>query len=80
MTSLRARRIPTWETSGIEVVRVLTERGEGYVQHVYRDKSDAPAEPARTCVLLCGQKEMAEAVREIVSKQGVALDNCLTNF
>jgi NAD(P)H-flavin reductase len=75
----RLCRIPAWETKGIKVTRVLSVRGEGYVQDVYA-KDEPPANPARTCALLCGQKEMAEQLRELLGAQGVLMDNCLTNF
>lgn len=64
---------------GVNVIPVYTTRGEGYVQDVYK-KMDAPSDPKGTCVLVCGQKEMAEAVYEIVGDQGVSRENCLTNF
>lgn len=33
-----------------------------------------------TAVILCGQKEMAEAITAIVEKKGVKKDFILTNF
>lgn len=74
------KRIPEWELKGVQVVKVFSERGEGYVQDVY-SKANVPLDdPARTCVLVCGQKEMAEGVYERMEAEGVSRDNCLTNF
>lgn len=65
---------------GVQVVKVFSERGEGYVQDVYSKAQVPLSDPARTCVLVCGQKEMAEGVYEKMKAEGVSLDNCLTNF
>jgi NAD(P)H-flavin reductase len=73
-------RFPAWELMGVSVVPVFTTRGEGYVQDVYKNAGDSPPNPKSTCVLVCGQKEMAEAVYEIVEGQGISRENCLTNF
>jgi ferredoxin-NADP reductase len=69
-----------WEEKwGVKVIRVLSKRGDGYVQDVY-----AAGEPledgSKACVLLCGQKEMASAVKEMLRAQGVPDDRFLTNF
>jgi NAD(P)H-flavin reductase len=73
-------RIPLWEQKwGIKVIRVLSKRGEGYVQDVL--EAGEPIENgSKTCVLLCGQKEMAMAVKEVLMPQGVPEDRFLTNF
>lgn len=73
-------RIPEWELKGVQVVKVFSARGEGYVQDVYSKANVPLADPARTCVLVCGQKEMAEGVYERMEAEGVSRDNCLTNF
>eukprot|EP01025_Chloroclados_australasicus_P057254 TRINITY_DN7128_c0_g1_i3.p1 TRINITY_DN7128_c0_g1~~TRINITY_DN7128_c0_g1_i3.p1 ORF type:complete len:340 (-),score=26.92 TRINITY_DN7128_c0_g1_i3:456-1322(-) len=70
-------KIPGWEQTGLKVIKVFSARGEGYVQDVYA-KDTPVAQPSKTCVLLCGQKEMAESVKEILGKQGV--ETFLTNF
>jgi hypothetical protein len=38
------------------------------------------ADPAKVAVLLCGQKPMAEAVKEMVTAAGVPAEAILTNF
>lgn len=73
-------RIPGWELMGVNVIPVYTTREEGYVQDIYKNSGETPPNPKSTCVLVCGQKEMAEAVFEIVGDQGVSRENCLTNF
>ena len=73
-------RMPEWELKGVTVVKVFSKRGEGYVQDVYAKAKLPLADPARTCVLVCGQKEMAEGVYEKMEADGVSRDNCLTNF
>lgn len=35
---------------------------------------------SKTCVLLCGQKEMAMAVKDVLMSQGVPESRFLTNF
>lgn len=73
-------RIPVWEEKyGVKVIRVMTERGEGYVQDVYA-KEEPLADGSRACAVLCGQKDMAFAVKEVLTSQGVPDDRFLTNF
>ena len=71
--------IPMWEEKGVKVVKVFSTRGEGYVQDVYA-KGEPLTDASKACVLLCGQKDMAMAVKEVLSEQGVAEDMFLTNF
>jgi ferredoxin-NADP reductase len=86
--SLRARvrkaaaprcRIPEWEEKGIKVVKVFAERGEGYVQDAFASDKKLQ-DGAKACVLLCGQKEMAFAVKDMLTAEGVPEDRFLTNF
>lgn len=72
-------RIPEWEAAGVKVIKVLSGEGEFYVQQIY-EKDTPPADGSRACVLLCGQKEMCEGVKAVVTTQGISEENCLTNF
>lgn len=51
---------------------------KGYVQQAL--KEDGVRVPRNTAVLMCGQKEMAEDVKEICYEAGVLDGRCLTNF
>jgi arabinosyltransferase len=72
-------RIPEWEHKGVKVIKVFSKRGEGYVQDVYA-KGHALQDASKTCVLLCGQKDMAFAVKELLSAEGVPDSRFITNF
>jgi len=73
-----------WEKKyGVEVVTVMSqppsdyEGRSGYVQKALEDDKIANES---TGVLMCGMKEMAEAVKDICTKAGVLEKRILTNF
>lgn len=77
-------RFELWREQGVSVVPVLSQ-GEpgwagkrGYVQDAFALEDGSLADPSRTAVLLCGQKAMAEAVKERLGAKGVT--QFLTNF
>lgn len=72
-------RIPHWEELGVKVIKVFSNSDAGYVQSVY-EKDTPPADASRTCVFLCGQKDMCNDVKAVVTSQGVGEDKCLFNY
>lgn len=63
------------------MVAVHSEDKQKYVQNVLEaDAAGLTAEPTKVGVLLCGQKEMCEAVTGILTAKGVATDLILKNF
>jgi len=68
---------------GVEVVPVMSQppkdyKGRtGYVQKALEEDKSANADSG---VLMCGMKEMAEAVKEVCTKAGVLEKRILTNF
>ncbi|KAI8477256.1 MAG: Metallo-dependent phosphatase-like protein [Monoraphidium minutum] len=75
-----ADRIPEWKALGVDVVQVFSE-GEGgkYVQDAFAADKRL-GDPSKVGVLLCGQKPMAEAVKEMMAAAGVDAGAILTNF
>lgn len=76
-----ADEFKAWEEKGIKVVHVMSQVGgpPTYVQEALRlalENVDA----AKTCAVLCGQKEMTEAVIEVLTGHGVAKEKCIMNF
>ncbi|XP_068638078.1 fruit protein pKIWI502-like [Aristolochia californica] len=74
-----------WESSGIKIVPVLSEpddnwNGErGYVQDAFgRDKRIS--DPQSTGAVLCGPKEMTEAIVSLLTGEGVSSDKILDNL
>jgi len=63
---------------GVDVEVVVSGAEKRYVQDAYRADENRPAVGKRTAVVLCGQKEMAEAVREACGADGI--ETFLTNF
>lgn len=74
-----AADIPRWEAAGVKVVPVLSETGAGYVQDAFA-KEDGIADWSGVAAVLCGQKDMATAVTELLTGKGVAKEYILTNF
>jgi len=76
-------KFESWEKMGVTVTPVIS-RPEGtgwtgctgYVQEV----AEKAGFPSSCAILLCGMKGMAEAVKELASKQGIPEDKVLTNF
>jgi NAD(P)H-flavin reductase len=73
-----------WEGSGVQVVPVLSQPGDGwagrtgYVQNCLEE--DGVPIPRNSGALLCGMKGMAESVTDILTKAGVFEGRVLTNF
>jgi NAD(P)H-flavin reductase len=76
-----------WEERGYQVVPVLSQEETpsnnglhrcGYVQNALEE--DGVAIPRNSGALLCGQKNMAESVSEILKTAGVFEGRILTNF
>lgn len=62
---------------GVEVEPVFSESGM-YVQDAFAKGDDTLG--AGAAAILCGQKEMAQAITDMFSKGGVDSENILTNF
>jgi len=84
-----ADRFDDWRKKGIEVVPVLSKGTgswtgrRGYVQEAMKedeDRGEGFVLSARHGALLCGQKEMVQAVREVYSGLGVPEERTLMNF
>lgn len=82
-------RFDSWKKKGIEVVPLLSQGDNnwggrrGYVQDVMKEdeeRGEGFVLAARHGALLCGQKEMVEAVRKVYSELGVPEDRTLLNF
>lgn len=71
--------IPTWESLGVQVVAVYSGEGVGYVQDAF-DKENMLGNPSGVGVILCGQKEMCQAVTEMMEGAGVESSRILLNF
>ncbi len=82
-----ADRIPAWEAAGVRVIQVFSD-ADGADGSTGRYVQDAfAAEPGLDTsssdgvgVVLCGHKEMCNAVKEIVGAAGVQPDKVLLNF
>lgn len=77
-----ADRFDAWRKRGIEIVPVRSRApaaagAKGYVQD---SLPSLLRTPTRSCVVLCGGKEMQIAVKETVAKLGVKEGYVLTNF
>eukprot|EP00879_Flechtneria_rotunda_P016250 GHRR01017001.1.p3 GENE.GHRR01017001.1~~GHRR01017001.1.p3 ORF type:complete len:124 (-),score=40.00 GHRR01017001.1:467-838(-) len=79
-----ANCISNWEKLGVKTIQVFSnENGNGskYVQDVFaEDMQLDSAERSGVGVLLCGHKDMCNAVKEIVAAQGVDAEKVLLNF
>eukprot|EP00546_Thalassionema_frauenfeldii_P011218 CAMPEP_0178912494 /NCGR_PEP_ID=MMETSP0786-20121207/10297_1 /TAXON_ID=186022 /ORGANISM="Thalassionema frauenfeldii, Strain CCMP 1798" /LENGTH=287 /DNA_ID=CAMNT_0020585089 /DNA_START=55 /DNA_END=918 /DNA_ORIENTATION=+ len=73
-----------WEAAGFEVVPVISQPPDewkgrsGYVQNALEE--DGVPIPRNSGALLCGMKEMAESVKDILTKAGTFEGRVLTNF
>jgi len=82
-------RFDDWKQRGVEVVPVISKGSDdwtgrrGYVQQVLKEdeeRGEGFVLPSRHGALLCGQKEMVQAVREVYAELGVPEDRTLLNF
>ena len=74
-------RIEDWKSLGVEVVCVVSQPdgtgwkgATGYVQ----DVAKVAGVPAKSAMLICGMKGMAEGVKELASESGV--EKVIANF
>lgn len=74
-----ADSIPAWEAAGVKVIPVFSEEGQGYVQDAFA-KDDGIADYSGVAAVLCGQKDMAVAVTELLASKGVPKERVLLNF
>lgn len=75
-----ADRLDAWRKAGVKVTQVFSDAGGGYVQDAFAKEAAPIADYATTAVVLCGQKEMATAVKEMLGARGVLPDSFLANF
>lgn len=77
-------KFDAWKAAGVTVVPVLSQAGgdKKYVQDIFIEEKGGPivSAPAETAVVLCGQKEMAEAVKAMCAEAGIPEENMLSNF
>lgn len=80
-----ADKFAAWEAKGVEVVPVISQPEgtnwdgrTGYVQTALEE--DGIPIPRNSGALLCGQKEMADAAKALLSSAGVFEGRMLTNF
>lgn len=78
-------KFPEWEAAGYEIVPVLSQPDEskwngrsGYIQNALEE--DGIPIPRNSGALLCGQKGMAESVKDLLLKAGVFDGRVLFNF
>jgi hypothetical protein len=72
--------ISSWEAEGIKVIQAFSEGDGGkYVQDVFAASMGLNGQPG-VGVVCCGHKEMVNAVKELLAKEGVSADNVLLNF
>ncbi len=75
-----ADRVPAWaDAHGVRTVHVFSDEGEDYVQDAFA-KSGGLADGSRTAAVLCGQREMCDAVKALLAEAGVPEENVLLNF
>lgn len=80
-----AECIPAWEKSGVKVIQVYSNDADNstkYVQDVFKAQPGlGSADKGKGVgVVLCGHKDMCNAVKEIVAAEGVEADKVLLNF
>ena len=67
-----------------KVINAYSEDGLGYVQDYFKRMTESGevklSNPNRAIAILCGQKEMTEAVIELLVNAGVPRGRCLMNF
>lgn len=70
-----------WKSLGVNVIPVFSSDGNGYVQDTFADeKENLLTSPESTGVVLCGQKEMCQAVTEMMTTSGVDNEKIILNF
>eukprot|EP00884_Botryococcus_braunii_P006234 jgi/Botrbrau1/15611/Bobra.0264s0011.1 len=78
-TTAYLKSIPEWKAAGVNVVNVYSGVQNVYVQDAFLEditNLDGP----KTAAILCGQRELGEALTLILTDRGVPKDNILFNF
>jgi len=79
-----ADAIPGWEAYGVKVIQVYSSEGADgtpkYIQDVFAAEKGINGNAGGVGVLLCGQKDMCTAVKELLAAEGVSAESILTNF
>ncbi|KAL4858436.1 Fruit protein [Chlorella vulgaris] len=75
-----ADSIPQWEAAGVKVIPVYSEQGGGYVQDAFAKELDGVDWAGGVAAVLCGQKDMAVTITELLTSKGVAKEHILSNF
>lgn len=80
-------KFDAWKEAGVDVTPVISQPegtdwtgATGYVQDVAKAAGAATKDPAKTAVLLCGMKGMAEGVKELCAEAGIDESRVLANF
>lgn len=74
-----ADAIPSWEAAGIKVIPVFSSEGHGYVQDAFA-KEDGITDWSGVAAVLCGQKDMAIFLTDLLTSKGVPKERILSNF
>eukprot|EP00878_Enallax_costatus_P007580 GHUV01007937.1.p1 GENE.GHUV01007937.1~~GHUV01007937.1.p1 ORF type:complete len:325 (+),score=104.05 GHUV01007937.1:809-1783(+) len=75
--------IPSWENAGVKVIQVFSDgadEGSKYVQEVFSSGMGLNGDSNGVGVVLCGHKDMCNAVKDLVAAQGVDAGKVLLNF
>jgi hypothetical protein len=72
--------IPAWEAAGVKVIPVHSDAGAGYVQDAFAAAKGLGGGASSVAAVLCGQKEMCNAIKELLAAEGVAPERVLLNF
>jgi ferredoxin-NADP reductase len=72
--------VPAWEAAGVKVIPVHSDAGHGYVQDAFAAAKNLAGGAGSVGAVLCGQKEMCNAVKELLAAEGVAPERVLLNF
>ena len=75
-----ADRAAAWaDAFGVRTINVFSDEGEDYVQDAF-SKGGGLADGSRAAAILCGQREMCDAVKGLLAEAGVPEENVLLNF
>jgi arabinosyltransferase len=79
-TAFADRAAGEWAgTHGVRTIHVFSDERDEYVQDVFASEGGL-ADPARAAAVLCGQREMCDAVKELLAAEGVPAEAVLLNF
>ena len=75
-----ADRAGVWaDQYGVRTINVYSDDGEDYIQDVFA-ASGGLADASRAAAVLCGQREMCDAVKGLLGEAGVPAEAVLLNF